>query len=215
MTKQEFLEKLNTLLSDIPKTERDSAIQYYEEYFEEAGIGEYDIIPEDMETPEAIAKDIRTGLENEGQSWERYFEKGEHITDNKQQMDSSKIVLLIILAVFTSPLWASVLLSIAGVGIGMVCTVFGIEVAIVVLMASLLLSGIVVIIVGAIKLFVAPIAGVTAMGVGLILFGIGLLLLMLVIWNFSVVIPAMFRGISWIFQRIFGRKERGVNEKVL
>ena len=55
MTKQEFLEKLNNLLSDIPKTERDSAIQYYEEYFEEAGIGEYGAVPEDMESPEVIA----------------------------------------------------------------------------------------------------------------------------------------------------------------
>lgn len=215
MTKQEFLEKLNTLLSDIPKTERDSAIQYYEEYFEEAGIGEADIIPEDMERPEAIAKDIRAGLDNEEQPWEHYFEKEEHSTDNKQHMDSSKIVLLIILAVFTSPLWASVLLSVAGVGIGIVCTVFGIVVAIIALMASLLLAGITVTIVGAIKLLTVPIAGITVMGIGLILFGIGLLLLLLAIWSFSVVIPTMFRGIGKIFQRIFGRKEKGVNEKVL
>ncbi len=215
MTKQEFLEKLNNLLSDIPKTERDSAIQYYEEYFEEAGIGEYGMIPEDMETPEAIAQDIRAGLGNEGQPEESYFEKEENVTKEKQPVDSSKIILLIILAVFTSPIWGSVLVSIAGVLIGVVCALFGIVVAIVSIMASLLVVGIVVVVIGAMKLVVAPVAGITAIGVGLILFGIGLLLLMFVIWNFSVLIPAIFHGIGWIFQRIFGRKEKGVNEKVL
>ena len=93
MTKQEFLEKLNNLLSDIPKTERDSAIQYYEEYFEEAGIGEYGTIPEDMESPEAIAQDIRAGLGNEEQPREDYFQKEQNITKEKQPMDSSKIIL--------------------------------------------------------------------------------------------------------------------------
>lgn len=215
MTKQEFLEKLNNLLSDIPKTERDSAIQYYEEYFEEAGIGEYGTIPEDMESPEAIAQDIRAGLGNEEQPREDYFQKEQNITKEKQPMDSSKIILLIILAVFTLPIWGGILVSIVGVLLGIVCALFGIAVAIVSVMASLLVAGIVAVVVGAMKLAVAPIAGITAIGVGLILFAIGLLLLMLVIWSFSVLIPAIFRGIGWIFQRIFGRKEKGVNEKVL
>lgn len=218
MTKQEFLEKLNNLLRDIPKTERDSAIQYYEEYFEDAGIGEYENIPEDMETPEVIAEDIRAGLENEAVPEEEYFKKVENKVQTvqaKSKMDSSKIILLIIIAVFTSPVWGGVLLGLFGVLVGIICTLFGIVIAIVAVMVSFLFAGVVVAVVGAVKLVVSPVAGVTAMGVGTLMFGIGLLLLLLVVWSFAVMIPAVFKGIQWLIQRIFGRRERGVNEKVL
>lgn len=221
MTMHEFLEKLNSLLSDIPKTERESAMQYYKEYFEEAGIGEYDNIPETMESPEVIAENIRAGLESDEQPEESYFKKEENTTsrergkEEKKTLDSSKIILLIIIAIFTSPIWGGILLSLAGLAIGVLAAIFGILVAVIAVMASFLVAGVVVIIVGSVKMVAAPIAGITAIGVGLLLFGMGLLLLILVIWSFRVLIPAMFQGISWIFQRIFRGKERGVNEKVL
>lgn len=221
MTKQEFLEKLNSLLSDIPKTERESAMQYYMEYFEEAEIGEYDNIPETMESPEVIAKNIRSGLENDEEPEESYFKKEERTiivendTKEKNTMDSSKMILLIIIAVFTSPIWGGLLISLVGVAIGVVATILGILVAIIAVMASFLVAGVVVIVVGAVKVVAAPIAGITAIGVGLLLFGIGLLLLILITWSFRALIPAIFQGISWIFQRIFRGKEKGVNEKVL
>lgn len=218
MTKQEFLEKLNNLLRDIPKTERDSAIQYYEEYFEEAGIGDYENIPEDMETPEEIAENIRAGLGNEASMEEEYFKKEKNAVQTvrtKGKMDSSKIILLIILAVFTSPVWGGVLLGLFGALVGMICALFGIVIAIVAVMVSFLFAGVVVAVVGAVKLVVSPVAGVTAMGVGILMFGLGLLLLLLVVWSFGVMIPAVFKGIQWLVQRIFGRREKGVNEKVL
>ena len=37
MTKQEFLQRLEQLLADLPYEERDSAMTYYREYLEEAG----------------------------------------------------------------------------------------------------------------------------------------------------------------------------------
>ena len=52
-------------------------------------------------------------------------------------------------------------MSIVGVLLGIVCALFGIAVAIVSVMASLLVAGIVVVVVGAMKLAVAPIAGLT------------------------------------------------------
>ncbi len=37
MSRQEFMERLNRLLSDIPVNERQEALNYYENYFEDAG----------------------------------------------------------------------------------------------------------------------------------------------------------------------------------
>lgn len=218
MTKQEFLEELKNLLKDIPKTERDSAVQYYEEYFEEAGIGDYERIPEDMETPEVIAKNIRASLENEASVEEEYFRKTENnmqTVQSKSKMDNSKIILLIILAVFSFPLWGSVLLSLFGVLVGIVAAILGIVIAIVAVMVSFLVAGIAIAVVGAVKIVISPVAGVTAMGVGMLMFGLGLLLLLLVIWSFSVMLPALFREIKKLIQRICGRREKGVNEKML
>ena len=80
MTKQAFLEQLNQLLCDIPKTEREEAILYYEEYFDEANIGPTDNVLEIIDSPEKIAASIRAGLqENEDRSefTERgYYEEG-------------------------------------------------------------------------------------------------------------------------------------------
>lgn len=217
MTKQEFLEKLNNLLSDIPKTERENAIQYYREYFEEAGVGEYDNIPKDMETPEVIAQNIRASLDNDVMPEQDYFKKEEqaeqNIQQSRQKMDTSKMILLIILAAFTSPLWGGLLLSVLGVFMGLLGALLGIVIAIAAVMVSFLVAGIIVAVVGAVKTVVSPVAGITAMGVGILLFGLGLLLLLLVIWIFGVLLPAVFKGIQWMFRRIFGR--RGINEKAL
>lgn len=75
MTKQEFLERLNQLLCDIPKTDRDEAILYYEEYFDEANIGDVDNVLERIDTPEKIAQAIREGLQ-ENQNGGEYTERG-------------------------------------------------------------------------------------------------------------------------------------------
>ena len=180
MTKQEFLERLNSLLSNVPKAERDGAMQYYEEYFAEAGIKEDGMIPEDMDTPEKIAKDIWAGLGIEEQSEESFYQKEQNAIKEKQPMDSSKMILIAIVAVFTLPLWGSILISIAGVLLGLVGALFGILVAIVSITFAFLVSGVAIIAAGVIKFTIAPIVGMTAIGVGLVLFGIGLLFLMFV-----------------------------------
>ena len=37
MTRKEFIEKLRSEISKLPQEEIDAAIEYYEEYFDEAG----------------------------------------------------------------------------------------------------------------------------------------------------------------------------------
>ena len=43
MNREEFMAKLKALLGDIPADEREEALQYYEDYFDDAGAcGSYD-----------------------------------------------------------------------------------------------------------------------------------------------------------------------------
>lgn len=59
MSRQEFMERLNRLLSDIPVNERQEALNYYENYFEDAGPENEAKIIEELESPEKVAASIK------------------------------------------------------------------------------------------------------------------------------------------------------------
>ena len=83
MNKSEFLSKLERLLWNIPKEEREEAIQYYEDYFNDAGVENEAAVIAELESPEKVAKSIRDGfLSGNGDSME-YTERG--VRDGKNQ----------------------------------------------------------------------------------------------------------------------------------
>lgn len=242
MTKQEFLEQLNKLLCDIPKTEREEAILYYEEYFDEANISDTEDVSGRIDSPEKIAASIRAGLQgNEGNGEftergyyengvgsenelmrngeisderkqkhnadDKYFNKSKSgITDEKVPLDKSKIILIVIIAVLTFPVWGGLLGGLFGVIVGILGAIFGVVVAAIAVTLSLLVCGVVFIAIGAVKTAAVPIAGITTIGIGLLCFGIGMLCLMFMVWLCSALIPGMFRGVKWVCSRLTGKK---------
>ena len=62
MDRAEFLNRLEARLLDVPQAEREEALQYYEDYLNDAGdAGDFDILQE-LGTPEEVADSIRSGL---------------------------------------------------------------------------------------------------------------------------------------------------------
>ena len=53
MDRKRFLEKLAYLLQDIEDVERDEALQYYEDYFDEAGVENETQVINDLGSPES------------------------------------------------------------------------------------------------------------------------------------------------------------------
>ena len=65
MDRAEFLNRLEAQLLDVPQAEREEALQYYEDYLNDAGdAGDFDILQE-LGTPEKVADSIRNGLRQE------------------------------------------------------------------------------------------------------------------------------------------------------
>ena len=62
MNKEEFLKRLEELLSDISEEERADALAFYRSYFEDAGIGNEASILEELESPEKVAEVIKKDL---------------------------------------------------------------------------------------------------------------------------------------------------------
>ena len=55
MNKDQYLRKLEYLLSDLPEEERREAMEYYVEYFEEAGPEREAEVMRELGTPETVA----------------------------------------------------------------------------------------------------------------------------------------------------------------
>ena len=62
MNREEFLKRLEQLLSDISEEERKDALDFYRSYFEDAGEGNEASILKELGSPEKVAEDIKRNL---------------------------------------------------------------------------------------------------------------------------------------------------------
>ena len=145
MRKDEFLRRLEELLSDVSEEERNEAMAFYYDYFEDAGVENEVSVIRELGSPGRIAAEIKAGLQSDPNAGE-YTDTGYHSTgtghdsvhnghrpvrygQNRQQkktkqMDNGvKILLLIGLAVLTFPIWGSLLGIIASIFM-MLCAVY-------------------------------------------------------------------------------------------
>lgn len=65
MSGKEYMEQLDLLLRDIPHTERQEALKYYEDYFADAGEEHEAEVIEELGSPEELAKKLREDLKRE------------------------------------------------------------------------------------------------------------------------------------------------------
>ena len=71
MTKYIFLQRLEQLLADLPEEERREALEYYQDYLDDAGITDDEDVTAKIGTPQQAAENIRAGLnQNEQQNTE-------------------------------------------------------------------------------------------------------------------------------------------------
>lgn len=65
MNKDEFLSRLSELLSDVNESEREEALKYYRDYFDEAGIFNEQNVINELISPENVAETIKQSLGDE------------------------------------------------------------------------------------------------------------------------------------------------------
>ena len=56
MNRIDFMRRLELLLSDLPENERREAVQYYNDYFNDAGVENEEEVLESLGTPEEVAQ---------------------------------------------------------------------------------------------------------------------------------------------------------------
>ena len=101
MTRKEFMKELEFLLQDISDEEREEALAFYENYFDEAGSMNESQVIEELDSPARVAAIIKDGLKghfdehiyagNEGFSNDQYTQNYEVIdVDDKKAKKSKK-----------------------------------------------------------------------------------------------------------------------------
>lgn len=185
MTRVEFMKELRERLDRLPPGDREEALAYYEEYFDEAGPDrEQDVIRE-LGSPASVASRIYA---------ERAVKAARASPHNPGKGLSA--IWFILLAIFAAPIALPAIAALIGLVVAILATVFGIGVAAVALLAG----GLVTFISGFVGLFSMPATALVMFGTAFILWGIGKIIFSIL----SIMISIMSRFISWLFDRSAG-----------
>lgn len=223
MDRQEFMAQLQRLLWDIPESDRLDAIDYYNNYFDEAGIENEGRVIQELGSPGKVAATIKANLSGAAGEYAEYtergyYEEGMNQTENPpfrkeygyyENKRNIPLALIIVLLVFASPLLLGIGGGILGGVLGLLGGVLGVVVSIVVGCAACLLGGIVSLVYGFIRLLFSPAYGLLYLGMGALALAVGIFLLILVLWCVLKWIPSLLRMVVDFIHRILHRNERG------
>ena len=144
MNQQEFVARLEELLDDISPEERKEALDYYRNYFEDAGIENEQRVIKELESPEKLAQTIKEGLQENVtevvtveqpkaeaptmEVRETEMPKSANAPVEQKQDNTALIVTLVVVLVVTSPVWIGFLGAVGGICIGIIGAMFGLTV---------------------------------------------------------------------------------------
>lgn len=201
MDRKVFIEKLTYLLQDIEDIEREEALQYYEDYFDEEGSENEVQVINDLGSPERVAAIIKAGLENQFDQDIEFSEKGmdnanykearevieadviDHDSHDKKKSNfkgnpERNRILIILIIIGVIFLGLPVGSGIFGVGIGVLTAIFALGIGILIGGVACLAGAIACFIHGIIVLAATP-------GMGLIILAVGFALIALSVGFFT------------------------------
>lgn len=166
MNRDEYIRRLKSRLSRLPKEEYNKAISYFMEYFDEAGAENERQAIQDLGTPEMAADQII-----------REFAVENAKEPAKDVRHSISAVWIGILAVFAAPIALPFALILGVLGLMLALCLFMLILSACILIISIAAASIPCIIVGVYMLFSSFANGLSTLGLGLAGLGIGILLI--------------------------------------
>lgn len=227
MNKAMFMSRLRELLADITEAEREEALNYYEDYFDDAGEENEESVIEALGSPERVAATIKEGLNDNTGSDGEFSENGytsgndrnreevaartlsseERGFGKKKGLSSGTLVLILILCLFALPILGPLTIGVLSAVFGILCAIGAVLFSLAIVGIALVVAGIALFVCGFITLFESPVVGILLMGGALVLAGIGVLITILGIWLLVKVIPPIVRGIVNLCRKPFQRKK--------
>lgn len=218
MNRIEFMQKLESLLTDISDSEREEALQYYNDYLNDAGVENEEEVLGSLGSPEKLARVIKAGLGDntaEGEftetGYKDYYSQAEDKkevlrTQDKKKLSGGMLALVIILCILASPLLIAVGSGLFGAGVGILGGILGLLVGVAATGIALLIVAVLLIGIGIFLLVSHPVAGICLIGAGLLIGGLALFFIWLTVWLWGTALPCIIRALVGIFNRIFHKK---------
>lgn len=199
MNKEQFLKELEDLLQDIDATEREEALNYYRDYFEDAGSEHEQEIIKELESPKKVAQTIKEGLGVEehhrvdDESKESYYNE-----KNTRILKGIIAVLIVLLILPTVGGIGGLIAGAIGLFIGIVCVgIFG---------TFGLLCAVVALAVVAVRLFIDGLiaGGLICLGIGSLLVSLSYLTSLMTVSLFKY-LPQAFKAMLDLGKNIYNK----------
>ena len=121
-------------------------------------------------------------------------------------MSGGQIALMIVLCIFAAPILIPVAAAVFAMLVTFAALMFALFVGVAAVAFAMVVAGIVLLVVGIIKMFALPFGGMCLIGTGLVCAGIGILFVILSVWICRMAIPAVIRGVVNICRIPFNKK---------
>lgn len=203
MSREEFMKELENLLSDVSEEEKREALEYYRGYFEDAGKENEERILRELESPEKVAQTIKADLET-GKERQEETQQNTSATAGEGNDKAWKILLVVVIAVLTSPIWVGAAGGLLGGALGLAGGLLGIVIAAIAVAGSLYIAGAVISGVGIAQLAVGNVAaGMGLLGGGLIVLALAVLATIGCVWLYGRFLPWLVRTFVSLCRRVF------------
>ena len=214
MSKEEYLDRLESLLMDINELDRNEALDYYRNYFEDAGLEDVESIIKNLGTPEKLAFIIRESLNGDfdesieiGDAGVHDFYEDKHEVKklkSKKIIDKGdKVIFLILLIAFLIPL-TSFLNGVFGI--------IGVFLSIIMFFFGFWIASFVLYVLGGVFIAISILYFLSSLGASLVLMGVGLIFIVLgdivgkaASWFFKTCLPYFYSKVKELFCHVTNR----------
>lgn len=193
MTRTEYIAKLTKYLRKLPQQDYEEAIEYFMEYFEEAGPENEARVIAELGTPKEAAHEVISRLLEE-----------KIVEDKSSLRNKTTILWIAILAVLASPVALPILLFFLAMIMTLLMIIFAVIVTALALTFALLISGAYTFFTSFSLLSVSLASTLFGGGLGLLMFGGALLLLLISFEICKLIVKLITLLIKWLIKK--GRK---------
>ena len=193
MTRTEYIAKLTKYLRKLPQKDYEEALEYFMEYFEEAGPENEAQVIAELGTPKEAAHEVISRLLDE-----------KIIEDKSSLRNKTTILWIAILAVLASPVALPILLLFLAMIMTLLMIIFAVIVTALALTFTLLISGVYTFFTSFSLLNVSLASTLFGGGLGLLMFGGALLLLLISFEICKLIVKLITLLIKWLIKK--GRK---------
>lgn len=193
MTRTEYIAKLTKYLRKLPQKDYEEALEYFMEYFEEAGPENEARVIAELGTPKEAAHEVINRLLEE-----------KIVEDKSSLRNKTAILWIAILAVLASPVALPILLFFLAMIMTLLMIIFAVIVTALALTFALLISGVYTFFTSFSLLSVSLASTLFGGGLGLLMFGGALLLLLISFEICKLIVKLITLLIKWLIKK--GRK---------